>query len=695
MANSYTTSKLETRAMGQAVDSMMKSAREARHNFERRWYDNNFFDDGHHFRFLSRTENKIIDLSKRSRVGAPMRAIPKASRQIRGVANLLTSGDPVPVVFPEKIEEGNYEDPRMYELARQEAKRVAKLTGHWIEEEFKEHWIDQKLAQMAILTAKHGISFMQVWPDAVDESIKTRVYDAFDIHLLGDLTEIEDCPYVIKAIPMFASQIKANEMFDKEQRDKITPDNRQASSEIKEAYMLARYGREFKTDETATLILKEAYIKEFLNKDNSARIRKQKDGKDILGDLKEGDPVYRQVFVAGNFWLYDKYTTLRSYPFVDLRFEPGPLYHTPMIERFIPTNKSLDTVVSRVEGITNTMAVGVWLKRQGEQVNISNHQGGQIVEYKSVPPQQAQMAGIPNHVFGYIDLLNSFIEEQGVTTTTLGKIPRGVKAASAIESLKESEFANLVIARKQLVKTVEQIAHRFLDLADDHFVTPQTFVFLDKGEPQYVDVVGKSAMDKREDLKVPVGNGVVPLSKDYKVDIEIQTGAAFTREGARQAMQQVIQEMRAYAAEGYIPPDALALVIEKYLESYQFGATGEFMEELEKAGGFGGLTEQQLQAIKVAVAEVMKDLDIAGGSKQRIEETKVGAAEAIRDSGAGQEEQEKPPSRSVKMDDLPPEGKAQLAQQAGVAVSPASFAEKERRENASEEKKAASKPKNK
>jgi len=605
-----------------------------------------------------------------------MRAIPKASRQIRGVANLLTSGDPVPVVYPEKVNKASFENDEMIKQALEEAKRVAQMSGHWITEEFKNQDIDIKLPQMAILTGKHSISFIQVWPDAVEEAIKTRVYDAFDIHILGDLTELKDVPFVIKGIPKFISEIKANEMFDKEEIKKIHADNRQASSEIKEAYMLARFGREYKTDETATLILKEAFIKEFLNKNNVKRIHRQKDGKDILGKRNKGDIVFRHTFVAGGLTLFDEYTDLPDYPLVDLRFEPGPLYSVPLIERFIPSNKSLDTVVSRVEGYTNTMVSGHWIKRQGEQVNITNQQGGQIIEYKTVPPVQGQIAPVPNFVFSYIELLNSFIEEQGVTTTTLGRIPKGVKAASAIESLKESEFANLVIPRKMVNKTVKRIAQKFLDIADEHFVSPQTFVFLEKGEPQYIDVIGKSALEKRKDLKIDdVSKEVVPLSREYKVDIEVQTGAAFTREGGRAAMQELIQEMRAYAVEGYVPRDALAVVIEKYLESYQFGATAEFMEEFEKAGGFGGFQQEQINALKVAIIEVMKDLRKSGffpDQETRIEEAKVASAEVVKDTGGKEQPQQeqKPPSKSIPLKDLPPRGQAQVAAQAGIEITP-------------------------
>ena len=56
----YDTSAVETKDIGQMVEEMRLLAYGQRRVFERRWYDNNFFDDGFHFRYLSRTTNKII-----------------------------------------------------------------------------------------------------------------------------------------------------------------------------------------------------------------------------------------------------------------------------------------------------------------------------------------------------------------------------------------------------------------------------------------------------------------------------------------------------------------------------------------------------------------------------------------------------------------------------------------------------------
>ncbi len=680
----FTTSKTSTEQMPTRVEGMIRVSDLQRQNFQRRWYDNNMFDDGFHFRYVERSTNKIVDLSRRRGTGGPIRAIPKASRQIRGVANLLMSGDPVPVVYPEKLNKENYsqdDDGKEYQEARDTAAKVAKQIGHWIQEEWKDQELTTKMAHMAILAGKHGVSFMQIWPDAVDEKIKTKVYDAFDIRLMGSLTELQDCPFIIKSIPTQISRIKANENFDEKQLEKISPDNRYASSEIKEAYLSRRFGREQNSEDAASILLHEAFVKEYVNDEVRKRVQMFGNGDKVLKDRKDGDTIIRHTFIAGGVWLMDEYLSTKKYPFVDFRYEPGPLYQVPLIERFIPSNKSLDNVVSRLEKILHSLVVGTWAKKRGENYTITNQAGGQFIEYDVTPPVQGQMAGVPAYVFNFINLLNSFIEEQGVTTSTLGKLPSGVKAASAIESLKESEMSNLVIPNRQLKMTIKQITERFIDIAGEFFITPQTVFVLDKGEPDYFDIIGEAGVEARENKNIDVPESI-PISSDIKVDIEIESGLGFTRQGQLANAQDLAGTIMQLAEMKMIPPEAVKAFIRHMLEIYQFGNLSEFMEAMESAEGENDMTEEQIEQIKLAVLEVMKDIEKAkGGPKkqqeERIEEAKLGTGEAISDiqkamgTGGQQQEQEeeKPPSKSISFKDLPPAGQAQMAQQAGIDIT--------------------------
>jgi len=359
----------------------------------------------------------------------------------------------------------------------------------------------------------------------------------------------------------------------------------------------------------------------------------------LLGQRKDGDCVIRHGFVAGDLWLYDEYLDVYEYPFVDFRFEPGPIYQVPLIERFIPQNKSLDVVVSRIERYINTMVTGFWMKKQGEQFKPTNVAGGIVYEYLSTPPTQGNISPVPGFVFSFMDLLTNYIEEQGVTTTTLSKIPKGVRSNAAIESLKESEYASLAIPQRRYKQTVKHIAEKFLMIADDYFVKPQQVRFLEKGEPNYFDVIGKKAKEAREKLGVPVEGEVISLSSESHVDIEVEAGLGFTKTGKREAMLRLVSEIFLPLAEkGFIPKQAVQTIVEKVAETYQFGATAELMSAFDSdQPQFTEKQQENLeQTIQVAVATVMKDLQGSGmfpDEQQRIDETKMGEAEAIKDTG--------------------------------------------------------------
>ena len=646
----FDTSETDTNAIAQQIESMMQSSVFQRRQIERRWYDNNFFDDGFHFRYVSRETGKIIDLAERTNMNLPQRAIPKSSRQIRGIANLLMAPEYLPVVYPYSITRTNFPDPNEYAKAQQYAKQVAGRIGSWITNEWKQKGVKELLTFMAILAAKNAISYMQIWPDEFDEKINFKVFDAFDIYLMGNLNFIEESPFIIKAIPQPIAKIKANTKFDEVQLDKLNPDNRYASSEIKQAYMISRYSTGMAVDKAATVILKESFVKEYLSDNNwdSAKAKSKNTG--AMEGKSRGDVIMRHIFSCAGIWLRDEYVDIDEYPFVDFRFEPGPIYQVPLIERFIPANKSLDTVMSRVERYANTMVTGTWLKRRGEDITISNIPGGQQLEYTATPPTQGQIANIPPFLFEFINLLNGIIEEQGASTAALGNIPNGIRSGVAIESIKATEYANLKIASDQMKSTVRRIAQKMIQIASKYYITPQTVYDLKRGEPNYFDIMGEVGINARKKIGMDVPTGVVPIKADTQVDIEVESGLGFTAEGKKATMQQISQFMVQLASAGYLTQPAVMNVVNRFLEIFQFGSTQEFMEAMQTGTQSSPLNEEQLSQMKIAMVQAMKDAGVVGNQNQEedIMKAKIGTLEALKESGMIDKQPATDPTKEAK-----------------------------------------------
>lgn len=624
MADFRPTNELEGDSLAQEIEDLKASVERMRRSWDRRWYDNNFFDDGYHFRYVHRTTDQIIDTTRSDKILGPKRAIPKASRQIRGIANLLMSFNYHPVVYPRKVDKSKFNpsirDPQsgqvlhdpQYQMAIKQANDEARKKGLWIADEWDRLGIlENHLPWMILLAEKNSVSFMEFFYDEVKESNEVEVYDAFDTYLKGNLKDIQDSPFLGFTLPTSLREIMANEKYNEEARNRVISDNKLAESMAKEAYEASKYGMVHSIDSSPTAIIKKFYLKETLNETNLERIINQKNAMRILRGKSKGDDVIRQVYCAHGVNLYDKYLPLDEYPAVDFRMEPGQIWQTPQIERFIDTNKSLDLLVSRIERFINTMTVGMWIKKAGEQFQISNAAGGMVVKYKGTRPQQADLTPLPNHVFEFINLLESLIEEQGVTTTTLGKIPAGVKANAAIESLKASEFANLTINIAQIRKTVQRIAEMQIKLAANNYIKPKEVEVMEKGDSESFEIIGQSGVDAYESAQAEVPGNPLIIGDDTRVRVEVESGPGFTVQAKRDNALKFAEFLSNAINSGAIQHPTMRAGIEKVIETWQFGSLSEYFEEEEPQGLQPGVRDE----IKTAVLEVIRDLQNAQSGK--------------------------------------------------------------------------------
>ena len=172
-------SKTTTASIGKAIEDLCTDAITRRSGHERRWYDNNFFDDGYHFRVISRKTGRVIDHAYQNS-GYIERAIPRASRQIRGVANLLFAAEPYPVIFPQRITIESFKsngqfDELGYKQALDNAKTVARKQGIWVANEWEELDLPLKLIDMILLAAKNSVSWIQIYSDTEKQELKAEV----------------------------------------------------------------------------------------------------------------------------------------------------------------------------------------------------------------------------------------------------------------------------------------------------------------------------------------------------------------------------------------------------------------------------------------------------------------------------------------------------------------------------------------
>lgn len=690
-------SQTNSEHIGQAVEELVNAAVRMRKVHERRWFDNNFFDDGYHFRVVSKRTGRVIDHVNYTN-GYIERAIPRASRQIRAVSNLLFAAEPYPVIYPERITMEQFRDPttgqinmEKYQAALDVTKRVAKLQGNWVSNEWLEQELALKLIDVVLNAAKSSVAYIQVYSDTEKEKICTDVLDAFDIVTYGDRRELKEEPFMSKALPMDLLDVIKNPLFDEAKVAKLTPDNKYATSEIKDAYMRVRFGSKVPSDQkNGSILVKETFMKEILTDENWKQAIKGDTGGAMEGK-SHGDMVMRHVFSAGGVTLRDEYIDYDDYPFADFRFEPGMLYQTPFIERFIPQNKSVDVIVTRLEKWVNAMVVGVYQQRKGENMQLSNFPGGQILQYETTPLTQMNQSSVGNTPFNVIEMLDKYIDEQGSTTAGGISVPQGVKSGVAIESVKATEYASLKISTLMLKKTMKRVTELMLERADKDYMEPHEVSYVEDSQPEYFDVIGERGMKLSKTVNKSLPQGVVPLKKDLKVRIEIEPGLGLTMDGKKQAMQQIIDYMLKLALPapqglGAIPMDAIKQVVKKFMETFGYGSTQEFMEVLDNAPNMNQQSDEDIMKMKVAIIEALRDAGAVGPEHDAklVDSTKVGVLETLKESGVldavNKPETIPPPkslaeSLSIAFKDLPEDTKKAVIVQLGLpeptGVSPA------------------------
>lgn len=620
------------RDVAQEIETTFQQMVDSRFKFERQWHENNFFDDGFHYRFISGDTRQIIDYADGNSISNPRRAIPKSSRQIRGIINLLLANRPTPVPYPESLLEANFSSHDVYMAARERESKDVKNISIWLLSEWERlRFLPYHLPYMLLLAAKNSASYLQIYPNNTTKMLSVNTYDAFDIVLSGELSDIEEEPLIIKACPQYMDWIWNHPKF--ENKEKVLPDNLFSASKIKQNYMQQKYGSINKPHATDTAIIKEALIKTYVDGKVLDAIKKQKDA-ELFFRVKEGDVILRQVFVGSGFKLYDKFLPLTRYNIIDFRYEPGAIYQTPLLERFKPANKVLDNIISRVERNLYSISGGKYWRRKGDDWEMTNDTYGQVIE-SVTPPQPVDTPTVPGFVFDMVGLMTSFIEEQGVTTSALGKIPSGVRSGKMIESLKESEYANLTMPLEQVKDTVRRAAEVMIDLASKYYVNPQRVNYQEGADNYEFDVIGEvGARQLNNEYRGGEMVGATVLKPNRRFRVDIENGMGYTAEGKRQNATELVQLMADMANKGLAPMEAVKEVVSQLLRSYQFGATAEIMQSYDKfVAEAPQNAKDRMAETKIAVVEALKDLGLVGKDMEnmQVNATKVGVMEAAKD----------------------------------------------------------------
>jgi len=634
--------------VGRLIEDMSFQAIMRRRSWERRWYNTNWFDDGLHFRMVNNRTGQIIDHVQRF-AGYIERAIPRASKQVRGIGALLLTPNYYPVVYPERVTMEDFRDKMSgqidmlrYRMAMEKAKESARKQGIFLTTTWEDELeLETKLMDMILLTAKNGISYLQIYTDPITKRIKGDVLDAFDLICYGDVRELDDLPFITKTASWDFNEVMSSELFDEDKKKDLSPDNLYATSEIKEAYMRARYGMKLNAQNLNSIIVKETFMKEYLSDDNWDQAVKLGSDTGAMEGKSKGDMIMRHPFSAGGVCLKDEYIPYDEYPFAELRFESGYLYQVPLMERFIPLNKSQDIVVTRIEKWINTMVTGIYMTRKGENLQIANIPGGQQVKYEQAPPEQMNISSVGSTPFQFMEMTDKYIEEQGISSNNISQLPNNI-ANNTIENIQQQEYTNMRFATARLKKCVTRVGELILERADKDYVRPVEISYKEDKEVKYFSVIGSRGHKAHKRIGAKLPDDIVTLNHKLKIRVEADQGFGLTQDGRRQALDVLMKNMTVLYQEGFLSADAMAMLVKRFVEEYGYGATEEFMEAVENGVTQGQMSNNQIQQLKIAVLQVLKDLKMTPDGLEglltkhndaNLQTTKLGVLQTMKEVG--------------------------------------------------------------
>lgn len=539
------------------VNTELQKYSDARFKFERNWYVADNFWDGNHFVWW-RKSTGTIDRVKPPK-GVTLRQVPKLKKQFEAMANLIVANNPKWIAYPD--ETGDVQEEQQLNFATR--RRM------WLEDIWDEQNMKGKCIEAVLGALKFPYSAFEVSTDPETRKQIIDVWEPFELYWKPSVKCIDDSPMVVKTVSKLPEEILNNPIYTLESDVEFNLEKRFAYSDLKEMREAEKFGAHNTTEDRGG-ILKEVYF----------------------WDYKDDKKIMRLISIYADKVVRSEILPLKRYPFAPLKLQAGPYFQQSYLESLIPTNKSIDLIVSNIETFFHTMTRGKWLKHKNSTISRVTNENGDFIEYDVEPPVQVPLASIPNYVFVHMANLEKWIEERTVSSSTTGRAPRGIRAYKAIESLKQSDFANMGGPVTFLEECLERVAELINEQADIYLNSPTTVKRVDEEKPDYFQVVGASNYSGED--------GVVPISASTKIDVQIESGLSYTEEGKRQTMLELFEL-------GLIPPDML-------LKVFRFSNVGEILAKAQAGQQVSMIDTQDFQALpdelKKVVLQTLQQLNI-------------------------------------------------------------------------------------
>lgn len=528
------------RRLRHTARNLFSAMRESRKRYDWEWLTRDLYRRGYQFSSYN-TQTKTVVLSNSGSVRIPINLL---WSQMRVIRNQVTSFRPKWEVLP----------TGKSEQSRTNARYSGKLLDYYYDRLNLRKMIKETVTQ-GLLYSVGGPWQVMFDPDADEGRGEVRIWliDTFDFFVDMNATSMEDAEFCAKAIRKPLDEVKHDPNYTF-YRTVEKGDQRQAESEYKQFLLQAlKYQQQYSNNDNETVILKEFWMKERVNKDNMDELKAELAENEQKNDnLREGEVLMRVVTYLDMVEDPLRVQLLRrsDFPFEVYQADINPVefYGESWAKHVIPMNRVLNALESSIFQYHYKYAKGRFVIDKNSGVRIINNEHGSIVEKnQGAEVRPLDFAQLPGTYINQIENMRRYIEDiGGAHDISLGRIPTGVKSGVGLAELKQADSTN----QNDLVDNLEdfliRVAKKMLREISEHYNVPRVIKALGKsGDPEHFAIIGAEEGDKRKKKnEVRIGVDTLDLAhigKDNEINVKVGSWLAYTKTAQQEKLQQLFE----------------------------------------------------------------------------------------------------------------------------------------------------------